>query len=85
MHWIKYRCVAVTPDAIYVRESSKPSGGARPRSLVGTMPRHTQLGSVSGRWAQITILGEPHWAHKRFHRCIAAADREAGFTCEQVS
>lgn len=84
MHRIKYRCVAVTPDAIYVLESSKLSGGARPQSLVGTMPRHTQLGPVSGRWAQITIRGERHWVHKRFHPCIAAADREAGFTWEQV-
>jgi hypothetical protein len=80
LHWSKYRCVAVTPDSIYVLESSKLSGGARPQSLVGTMPRHTQLGPVSGRWAQITILGERHWVHKRFHPCITAADREAGFT-----
>jgi hypothetical protein len=85
VRWIKYRCVAVTADAIYVLESSKLSGGARPRSLVGTMRRHTQLGPVSGRWAQIVILGEPHWVHTRFHRCIAAADHEAGFTWEQVS
>ena len=61
------------------------AGGARPQSLVGTMPRHTQLGPVSGRWAQIVILGERHWVHKRFHPCIAAADHEAGFAWEQVS
>jgi hypothetical protein len=84
-HSIKYRCVAVTKDAIYVLESSKLSGGARPQSLVGTMPRHTQFGPVSGRWAEITILGERHWVHKRFHPCIADADREAGFMWEQVS
>ncbi len=72
--------MAVTPDAIYVLESSKLSGGARPQSLAGTMPRHTQLGPVSGRWARIAILGERHWVHKRFHPGIAAADRAAGFT-----
>ncbi|WP_051814163.1 hypothetical protein [Kitasatospora sp. MBT63] len=73
-----YRCVAVTRDAIYVLESSKLSGGASPRRLAGTMPRHTRLGPVTGRWGQLQILGERHWVHRRFHDQIAAADREAG-------
>jgi hypothetical protein len=80
MFWIKYRCVAVTQDAIYVLESSKPSGGAKPQSLMGAMPRHTRLGPVSGRWGQVNLLGERHWVHKRFHDEIAAADSEAGLT-----
>ena len=80
MFWIKYRCVAVTQEAIYVLESSKLSGGAKPRSLVGTLPRQTQLGPVSGRWSQVNLLGERHWVHKRFHHQIAAADSEAGVT-----
>ena len=80
MFWVKYRCVAVTSDAIYVLDSSKLSGGAKPRSVVGTMPRHTQLGPVSGRWGLVTLLGERHWVHQRFHSDIAAADHEAGFS-----
>ncbi len=80
MNWIKYRCVAVTKDAIYVLESSKSSGGAKPQSLVGTLPRRTQLGPVSGRWGEVDLFGERHWVHKRFHADIAAADKEAGFT-----
>jgi hypothetical protein len=80
MFWIKYRCVAVTQDAIYVLESSKPSGGAKPTSLVGALPRQTRLGPVSGRWGQVNLLGERHWVHKRFHQDITAADYEAGFT-----
>jgi hypothetical protein len=80
MFWIKYRCVAITQDAIYVLESSRLSGGAKPDSLAGTMPRHTQLGPVSGRWAEVTLLNERHWVHKRFHPQVAAADHEAGFT-----
>lgn len=80
MFWIKYRCVVVTEDAIYVLESSKLSGGAKPQSLVGTLPRRTRLGPVSGRWGQVNLFGERHWVHKRFHRDIAAADDEAGFT-----
>lgn len=79
MCWIKYRCVAVSQDAIYVLESSKRSGGAKPQALVGTLPRHTRLGPVSGRWGRVSLLGERHWVHKRFHPDIAAADSEAGF------
>jgi hypothetical protein len=67
MFRIKYRCVAVTHDAIYVMESSKLSGGAKPQRLVGTMSRHTRLGPVSSRWGPVNILGERHWVHKRFH------------------
>jgi hypothetical protein len=80
LFWIKYRCVAVAEDAIYVLESSKLSGGGKPRRLLETLPRHTRLGPVSGRWAQVTILGERGWVHQRFHGQVAAADHEAGFT-----
>jgi hypothetical protein len=80
MFWIKYRCVAIAQDGIYVLQSSKLSGGAKPQHLLGTLPRHTQLGPVCGRWGQINILGERCWVHKRFHDDITAADREAGFT-----
>ncbi|MFI7664809.1 hypothetical protein [Nocardia sp. NPDC049526] len=80
MFWIKYRCVAITQDAIYVLQSGKLSGGAKPQHLVGTLPRNTRLGPVSGRWGQVNILGERHWVHKRFHDQIAAADYEAGLT-----
>jgi hypothetical protein len=78
--WNKYRCVAVTDDAIHVLESTKSSGGARPERLLGTLPRRTRLGPASGRWAQLSILGERCWVHTRFHDQIAAADRDAGFT-----
>ena len=80
MFWIRYRCVAVTQDAIYVVNAPKLSGGARPQAIAATLPRHTQLGPVSGRWGQINLLGERHWVKKRFQSEIVAADREAGFT-----
>ncbi|SHN29924.1 hypothetical protein [Actinacidiphila paucisporea] len=75
----EYRCVAVTQDAIHVLDSSRLSGGAHPQRLAATMPRHSRLGPVSGRWGQLDLLGKRHWVHKRFHDQIAAADREAGF------
>lgn len=79
MFWNKYRCVAVTSEAIYILDSTKWSGGAKPQALVGQMPRKTRLGPVSGRWAEVDLLGERHWVHKRFHDQIRTADREAGF------
>jgi hypothetical protein len=79
MHWIKYRCVSITDDAIYVMDSPIMSGGAKPRSVLGVLPRQTRLGPVSGRWGQITILGERHWVKERFQDHITAADAEAGF------
>ena len=66
-------------EGIYVLDSTTWSGGARPRALAGRMPRDTRLGPVSGRWAEVDLLGERHWVHRRFHAQIAAADREAGF------
>ena len=53
----EYRCVVVTEDAITVLESTKWSGGARPQEIVGRLPRHTQLGPVTGRWAEVDPLG----------------------------
>ena len=75
----RYRCVVVTDDAITVLGSSKWSGGAKPQEMVGRMPRHTRLGPVSDRWAEVNLLGERHWVHQRFHDQVAAADREGGF------
>ena len=80
MFWITYRCVAVTQDAIYVLNSHKLSGGAKPTSIAGSLPRRTQLGPVSGRWGQITLLGERAWVKHRFQTEVTAADSEAGFT-----
>jgi hypothetical protein len=80
MPWIKYRCVSVTQDAIYLLDSPKLSGGAKPTSIIATLPRQTQLGPVSGRWGELTLLGQRHWVKRRFHSEIDAADAEAGFT-----
>jgi hypothetical protein len=80
MSMIKYRCVAITDDAIFVLDSPSLSGGARPTAIAGTLPRHTRLGPVSGPWAEVHLLGERHWVKKRFQGEIAAADAAAGFT-----
>jgi hypothetical protein len=78
MPWIKYRCVAVTDDAIYILDSPRLSGGAKPRSVIGTLSRRTRLGPVSGRWGEITLLEERHWVKKRFQGEITSADADVG-------
>lgn len=70
----------MTQDAIYILDSHKLSGGAKPTSIAGTLPRRTQLGPVSGRWGQMTLLGERHWVKRRFQTEVTSADAEAGFT-----
>ena len=80
MFWITYRCVAVTDDAIYVMDSPPLSGGARPTSVIATLPRRTQLGPVAGRWGQFQLVGERYWVKKRFQQELTDADAEAGFT-----
>jgi hypothetical protein len=57
--WRASGCTTSGP-LFYVLESSKPSGGAGPPSLIATLPRHT-LGPVSGGWATVTILDRRHW------------------------
>jgi hypothetical protein len=79
MPWITYRCVAVTAEAIYVLDAPRLSGGARPSAIAATLPRHTQLGPVSGRWGELHSLGERHWVKRRCQDQITAADIEEGF------
>jgi len=77
--WLRFRCVAVTDQAIYVLDSTRFSGGAQPRSLLATLPRQTQLGPVSGRWGEIELMNQRHWVHVRFHDAVRAADLDAGY------
>ena len=66
MSRIEYRLVSVTDDAIYVLDSTKTSGGGKPKALLGTMPRHAQLGPVSGRWAQVNWMADARFGlHRR--------------------
>ena len=80
MPWIKYRCVTVTDDAIYVLDSPRLSGGARPTSVISVLPHRTRLGPVSDRWGEITLLEKRHWVKKWFQGEVTAADAEAGLT-----
>lgn len=71
----KYWIVCVTDDAVHVLRSSV---GGKPKELVGTLPRDHRFGPVSGVWAQIELLGERHWVHRRFHDVVRAVDARPG-------
>ncbi|MGV9668881.1 hypothetical protein [Nocardia niigatensis] len=45
---VRFRCVAVTDDAIYVMEGTRASGGARSIRLLGVMPRSTRFEPAAG-------------------------------------
>lgn len=63
----KYRCLVVTTEAIYVLDSTKRTGGAKPVAAVGQMSRTTPIGPGLRSLAEVHLLGKRHWVHKRFH------------------
>jgi hypothetical protein len=50
----------------------------KPKELVGSFPRETRLGHVSGLWGKIELGGTRYYVHRRFHRDVAAADAAPG-------
>lgn len=78
MFLIRYRCVVVTDEAIYVLAGPALWGGAKPTAITATIPRATRLGPVTGRWGEIRLADERYWVKRRFQPQIAAADRDAG-------
>ncbi|MFE3800321.1 hypothetical protein KHQ06_25345 [Nocardia tengchongensis] len=75
---VRFRCVAVTDDGIYVMEGTRMSGGARPIRLLGVMPRSTRFEPAPGLfWHKVTLLGQRCWVHPPYLVQVLAADREA--------
>ncbi|MGW3546084.1 hypothetical protein ACWDNI_36875 [Nocardia niigatensis] len=75
---VRFRCVAVTDDAIYVMEGTRASGGARPIRLLGVMPRSTRFEPAAGLfWHKVELLGQRCWVHPPYLEQVLAADREA--------
>lgn len=71
----EYYIFSVTDRAILVMRAGKLVA-SKPKALEARLPRHTQLGPVSGLWGQTNALGKRVWVHKRFHKDIIAADTE---------
>ncbi len=73
----KYYIFAVTDRGIWVFNSRKMKmepNSKRPVAL--RLPRGTRFGPLSGLWDKTQVQGERVWIGKRFHKDVAAADRE---------
>lgn len=72
--WLaKYVIVAVTDRRILVFKAS-PLATTKPKELLGTFPRETRFGSVSGIFGKIELGGTRYYVHRRFHKEVEAAD-----------
>jgi hypothetical protein len=72
--WLaKYVIVAVTDRRILVFKTS-PLATTKPKELLGTFPRETSFGSVSGIFGKIELGGTRYYVHRRFHKGVEAAD-----------
>lgn len=72
--WLaKYVIVAVTDKRILVFKAS-PLATTKPKELLGTFPRDTRFGPVSGIFGKIELGGTRYYVHRRFHKEVEAAD-----------
>jgi hypothetical protein len=73
----RYRPIIVTDRRIAITDSGKWAQ-AKPKSIILSRPRTTQIGPPSGIWWKCTSLGEPLFIHKRFHKDVEKADSLRG-------
>ncbi|MEP6909969.1 MAG: hypothetical protein ABI896_05995 [Actinomycetota bacterium] len=72
----KYMIVAVTDRRILLFKASAMAT-TKPKELVGTFPRETRFGPVSGIFGKIELGGTKYYVHRRFHKDVKAADAAA--------
>ena len=72
----KYVIVAVTDRRIALFKASALAT-TKPKELLGSFPRETRLGPVSGLWGKIELGGTRYYVHRRFHKDVEAADAAA--------
>lgn len=48
----------------------------RPKRVLATEPRDTQIGPLSGLWGRIELGGVRYQVHRRFHKDVAAIDAD---------
>lgn len=72
--WLaKYVIVAVTDRRILLFKASALAT-TKPKELLGTFPRETRFGPISGVWGKIELGGTRYYVHRRFHKEVEAAD-----------
>ena len=73
----KYVVVAVTDRRIALFKASALAT-TKPKELLGSFPRETRLGPVSGLWGKIELGGTRYYVHRRLHKDVEAADAASG-------
>ena len=74
---MKYVIVVATERRILLLKASM-LGTTKPKEVLGTFPRETKLGPVSGIYGKIELGGTTYYVHRRFHGEVKAADASAG-------
>ncbi len=69
----RYRPIVVTDQRIIITDSGKMAQG-KPRTVVASVPRSTQIGPAKGLWWKCESLGQPLYINKRFHKDVEQAD-----------
>ena len=69
----RYRPIIVTDRRIVITDSGKYAM-SKPKSIVASLPRSTQIGPASGIWWKSNSLGQTLFVHKRFHKDVELAD-----------
>lgn len=69
----RYRPVVVTDRRIIITDSGKMAPG-KPKTVVATVPRSTQIGPAKGVWWKSESLGQTLYVNKRFHKDVEQAD-----------
>ena len=80
---MKYVIVVATDRRILLLKASI-LGTTKPKEVLGTFPRETKLGPVSGIYAKINLGGTTYYVHRRFHGDVKAADAAAGASSEST-
>ena len=74
--WMKWVIIAVTDRRILILRASMLAT-TKPKEVLATLSRETQLGPVSGTYAKISLGGTRYYVHRRFHADLRTADTAA--------
>jgi hypothetical protein len=74
--FMKFVIVAATDRRILVLKASA-LGTTKPKEVLGTFPRDTKLGQVSGVYGKVDLGGKRYYVHKRFHQDVRNVDAGA--------
>lgn len=69
----RFRPIVVTDRRIAITDSGRWALG-KPKTIVASVARSTQIGPPQGLWWKCQSLGQPLYIHKRFHKDVEKAD-----------